>query len=414
MNMSRHSAPVTGRNPWRVGLAGALLFTFLLTAIGLAWQWPSGTPTLSPEFTRTYALNQPQITARVTTVDHHLCASPLTGTAFDEPPLRPAFAEDTSCTRALLDITSGANEGKQTQLVFHGVTGDPTLEVDQEVLLSEATNPDGSLTYSFADYERGGELWIWAAIVAIIIVGFGAWQGLRALLGLAYSLAVVFFFLLPALLQGHNPIVVTLLACSIIVLIAVPMVHGVNWKAAAAMGGSLLALGVTALLAWAMIGTTHLQGLSSEDNLKLVLYLPTVSVIGVLMAGFIIGALGSLNDVAIAQASTVTELAAAEPEARAGSLFVSAMKVGRDHIASMVYTLVLTYTGAALPLLILITAAKRPAGQILVSDLVSTELLRSGIGAAALTIAVPLATIIAALTVPERRALQVVSESAPR
>ena len=414
MNMSRHSAPVTGRNPWRVGLAGALLFTFLLTAIGLAWQWPSGTPTLSPEFTRTYALNQPQITARVTTVDHHLCASPLTGTAFDEPPLRPAFAEDTSCTRALLDITSGANEGKQTQLVFHGVTGDPTLEVDQEVLLSEATNPDGSHTYSFADYERGGELWIWAAIVAIIIVGFGAWQGLRALLGLAYSLAVVFFFLLPALLQGHNPIVVTLLACSIIVLIAVPMVHGVNWKAAAAMGGSLLALGVTALLAWAMIGTTHLQGLSSEDNLKLVLYLPTVSVIGVLMAGFIIGALGSLNDVAIAQASTVTELAAAEPEARAGSLFVSAMKVGRDHIASMVYTLVLTYTGAALPLLILITAAKRPAGQILVSDLVSTELLRSGIGAAALTIAVPLATIIAALTVPERRALQVVSESAPR
>ncbi|HJG42875.1 YibE/F family protein [Corynebacterium phoceense] len=412
--MSRHSAPVTGRNPWRVGLAGALLFAFLLTAIGLAWQWPSGTPTLSPEFTRTYALNQPQITARVTTVDHHLCASPLTGTAFDEPPLRPAFEEDTSCTRALLDITGGANEGKQTQLVFHGVTGDPTLEVDQEVLLSEATNPDGSLTYSFADYERGGELWIWAAIVAIIIVGFGAWQGLRALLGLAYSLAVVFFFLLPALLQGHNPIVVTLLACSIIVLIAVPMVHGVNWKAAAAMGGSLLALGVTALLAWAMIGTTHLQGLSSEDNLKLVLYLPTVSVIGVLMAGFIIGALGSLNDVAIAQASTVTELAAAEPEARAGSLFVSAMKVGRDHIASMVYTLVLTYTGAALPLLILITAAKRPAGQILVSDLVSTELLRSGIGAAALTIAVPLATIIAALTVPERRALQVVSESAPR
>ncbi|KXI17041.1 YibE/F-like protein [Corynebacterium sp. CMW7794] len=412
--MSRHSAPVTGRNPWRVGLAGALLFAFLLTAIGLAWQWPSGTPIFSPEFTRTYALNQPQITARVTTVDHHLCASPLTGTAFDEPPLRPAFEEDTSCTRALLDLTSGTNEGKQTQLVFHGVAGDPTLEVDQEVLLAEATNPDGSLTYSFADYKRGGELWIWAAIVAIIIVGFGAWQGLRALLGLAYSLAVVFLFLLPALLQGHNPIVVTLLACSIIVLIAVPMVHGVNWKAAAAMGGSLLALGVTALLAWAMIDTTHLQGLSSEDNLKLVLYLPGVSVIGVLMAGFIIGALGSLNDAAIAQASTVTELAAAEPEARAGSLFVSAMKVGRDHIASMVYTLVLTYTGAALPLLILITAAKRPAGQILVSDLVSTELLRSGIGAAALTIAVPLATIIAALTVPERRALQVVSESAPR
>ena len=81
---------------------------------------------------------------------------------------------------------------------------------------------------------------------------------------------------------------------------------------------------------------------------------------------------------------------------------LSAMKVGRDHIASMVYTLILTYTGATLPLLMLITAAERPAGQILSSDLVATELLRSGVGAMALTLAVPITTAIAAFTVPQR------------
>ncbi|HCT9181586.1 TPA: YibE/F family protein, partial [Corynebacterium aurimucosum] len=142
---------------------------------------------------------------------------------------------------------------------------------------------------------------------------------------------------------------------------------------------------------------------SSEDNLKLLLYMPGVSVVGVLLCGFIVGALGSLNDIAVAQASTVRELHAADPTVGPGTLFTSAMKVGRDHIASMVYTIVLTYTGAALPLLMLITAAQRPALQILSSDLVATEVLRSLLGAMALTLAVPLTTVIAAFTVPEGR-----------
>ena len=130
--------------------------------------------------------------------------------------------------------------------------------------------------------------------------------------------------------------------------------------------------------------------------------MPGVSIVGVLLCGFIIGALGSLNDISIAQASTVRELNELNPEAGPAELFKSAMKVGRDHIASMVYTIVLTYTGASVPLLMLITAAQRPAGQILSSDLVATELLRSAVGAMALTLAVPITTLIAALTIPQR------------
>ena len=125
------------------------------------------------------------------------------------------------------------------------------------------------------------------------------------------------------------------------------------------------------------------------------------------------GALGSLNDIAVAQASTVMELHNLDPTARPGHLFLSAMKVGRDHIASMVYTIVLTYTGASLPLLMLITAAERPATQILSSDLVSTELLRSTLGAMALTLAVPMTTFIAALTIPRRRPVAVTHEAEP-
>ncbi len=417
--MGRHStaAPVTPgprgpRSPWRIGLLAALGLVALATVAGLIALWPGSASNehVTEEFSRTYALNHPQVTGTVTQTDHHLCNSPATGTAFETPPLIPAFEESTDCTRALVEITSGDQAGKLTQLVSWGVAGDPEFEVGQEIVLSQSDDA----TFAFADYQRGGELVLWGILAALVIVGFAAWQGLRSLLGLGYSLGVVCFFLLPGLAEGANPLLLALVACSTILLVAIPLVHGLNWKSASSMGGALIALGLAAAIAKATISTTQLQGYSNEEHLKLVLYLPSVSIVGVMLCGFVIGALGGLNDVAIAQASTVTELADADPTARPGRLFLSAMKVGRDHIASMVYTIVLSYTGAALPLLILITAAERPFGQILSSDLVATELLRSGVGAIALTLAVPLTTFIAALTIPRARPAVVVAQQDPR
>ncbi len=392
---------MTNLNPWRTGLISFLSLTALITLAGLFLLRPTTPPSehTSPDFSTTYALNHPQVEGTVETVDNHLCSDPHTGRAFDEAPLIPAEGDDTSCSRALIDLTSGADAGRKTQLVFYGVASDPTLHPGDEVILTVSS--DG--TYAFADFQRNGNLALWAIIAALVIVGFAAWHGLRALVGLVISLAIVFFYLIPSLIEGHSALPLALVTCAAILFLAVPLVHGVNWKSASALGGALVALALSGALGWASISSTALTGSSSEDNLKLLLYMPGVSVVGVLLCGFIIGALGSLNDIAVAQASTVRELHAADPAAGPGALFMSAMKVGRDHIASMVYTIVLTYTGAALPLLMLITAAQRPALQILSSDLVATEVLRSLLGAMALTLAVPLTTAIAAFTVPEGR-----------
>lgn len=399
-------------NPWRTGLLGFLVLAALATLTGLFILRPTSAPTehTSPDFDKTYALNQPQVEGTVATVDNHLCSDPHTGRAFDEAPLIPAAGDDTSCTRALIELTTGQDAGRKTQLVFYGVAGEPTLAVGEDVMLSRSD--DG--TYAFADYRRGGNLTLWAIIAAIIIIGFAAWHGLRALLGLGISLAIVLFYLIPSLVEGHAPLPLALVTCAAIIFIVVPLVHGVNWKSASALGGALVALGVAGAIGWASISSTALTGASSEENLKLLLYMPGVPIVGVLLCGFIVGALGSLNDIAVAQASTVRELHAADPTAGPSQLFASAMKVGRDHIASMVYTIVLTYTGAALPLLMLITAAQRPVGQILSSDLVATEVMRSLLGAMALTLAVPLTTAIAAFTMPEGRGRVLPQSSRPR
>lgn len=409
--MGKHSTaldtPVTTRNPWRIALACGLGLALLFTIIGAFFLRPT-TPIsdhTSPEFSQTYGMNHPQVEGTVTLVDNAICQSDATGKVFDEPPLIPAEAGG-ECSRSLVDITSGSNEGRMTQLVYFGVAGEPELHVGDKILLAESTAPDGAMNYSFADYQRTDNLVLWTIITAIVIIALAAWHGLRAIIGLAISLGVVFFYLLPALVEGHSPLLLALVTCSAIITCVVPLVHGVNWKSASALGGLLIALLIGGFLAHAGIGSTNLQGLSSDDNLKLLLYLPGVSIVGVLLCGFVIGALGGLNDIAIAQASTITELSELDPQASPGQLFISAMKVGRDHIASMVYTIVLTYTGASLPLLLLITAAQRPAAQILSSDLVSTELLRSIVGALALTLAVPITTLIAALTVPKREVLE--------
>lgn len=254
-------------------------------------------------------------------------------------------------------------------------------------------------TYTFLDMDRTTTIWLWLGAAVLLIILVGMTRGVLSLIGLGITLAAVMGFLVPALLRGGDPVALAITAGAAILFPVLFLVHGINWKSASALAGTLTTMVLAAGLANLAISTSQLRGLGNEDNLLIQLYLPDVSVTGLLLAGFIIGALGVLNDVTIAQASTVQELYEAAPRSRPMEVFRSAMRVGRDHIASMVYTLVLAYLGTALPLSILLSASDRPLMQSLTSDVVATELLRSTIGAVALVLAVPITTLIAAYTV---------------
>lgn len=254
-------------------------------------------------------------------------------------------------------------------------------------------------TYTFLDMDRTTTIWLWLGAAVLLIILVGMTRGVLSLIGLGITLAAVMGFLVPALLRGGDPVALAITAGAAILFPVLFLVHGINWKSASALAGTLTTMVLAAGLANLAISTSQLRGLGNEDNLLIQLYLPDVSVTGLLLAGFIIGALGVLNDVTIAQASTVQELYEAAPRSRPMEVFRSAMRVGRDHIASMVYTLVLAYLGTALPLSILLSVSDRPLMQSLTSDVVATELLRSTIGAMALVLAVPITTLIAAYTV---------------
>ncbi|WP_018024939.1 YibE/F family protein [Corynebacterium ulceribovis] len=377
-----------------VGLAAALLFTL----IGALLLWPSGpAPEPAAGFRESQHIAANTVTGTVIEADDGPCGSAEVGRVFDTSPTFPEGSH--KCHRALIKLTSGDESGRYTLIETSGQPGEPTLASGDRVTLAVHDGPH----FTFVDMDRTIPIWIWIVVTVALIALVGAKRGLLALVGLAITLLTVAVFLVPGLLRSGDPVWLAVVTGALVMFPVIFLVHGVNWKSASSLGGTLITLVLSAGLAQVAIATTQLRGLSDESNLLLQLYLPSVSVTGLLLAGFIVGALGVLNDVTIAQASTVQELYDANPTLKPWRVFKSAMHVGQDHIASMVYTLVLAYLGAALPMSMLLAVADRPVLGIISSDLVAVELMRSAVGALALTAAVPITTAIAAWTVQSTR-----------
>lgn len=271
------------------------------------------------------------------------------------------------------------------------------LEVGDRVWLQPTMDLEGQPGYLIACRSRAGAL-AWAAVILVAaVVLVGQWHGVRALLGLGLSFLIVFVYIIPRIAAGGSPVGVSLLGLGATMPVAYYLAHGLNRKTTVALAGSLVALLFTGLLAEWVAGATHLSGLGSEEAAFLLgVYRGQVDVRALLLAGMLISILGVLDDITVAQAAVVEQLAAANPSWPREQLAWRAMLVGRDHIASMVNTLVLVYAGAGLPLLLLLTNRRLPLGYTLSFELVTEEVVRILVSSIGLVAAVPLTTLLAA------------------
>ena len=234
------------------------------------------------------------------------------------------------------------------------------------------------------------------AVFMLAVVAFGRWQGVRSLIGLALSFAVIVGFVVPAILRGRSPVAVALVGAMAIMLLSLYLSHGMGRKTTAAVVGTGLALVLTGALTAGFVAATSLTGLASEDALNASFLAGGLSFRGLLLAGIILGGLGVLDDVTMSQASLVFELRRADPTASFAQLVTGALAVGRDHIAATVNTLFLAYAGASLPLLVLFTTSGDSLGTVATSEVVAVEIVRSLCGSIGLIAAVPLTTVLAA------------------
>jgi uncharacterized membrane protein len=391
-----HRAAPLGALTARV-VVGILVAVSIAVIAGAAMLWPSKQKADIP------LPFQNASGGAVTTESGHVlstqlapCGSPSAGRVLIAPPA-PAPVGGPQCVAALITVDSGPNAGANTLLEFGPGSDQPHLAAGQHIRISRQVDQAGSTSYAFYDFERRIPLMGLALTFAVVVVAVARWRGLRALAGVVVAFVVLVLFLLPALLNGAPAIPVALVASAAILYAVIYLAHGVSLRTSAALLGTLASLLLAAVMSWGAIQITHLTGLSEEQNAEVSAYLGHVSISGLLLAGFIIGSLGVLNDVTVTQASTVFELAELDESASRRAIFAGAMRVGCDHIASTVYTLVLAYAGSALPLLLLFSVANRSLGDVLSTESVSIEIARSAVGGIALALSVPLTTFVAAL-----------------
>lgn len=376
-------------------IAAILLPLVLAAAAGVALTWPHG----ELDSGRTIsAVDIDYPTATVTGTSVEQCE----GTVEDRQPDGTIPAE-VPCLRVSATVTSGPERGRDIEVWATASTTASDVPTGTRILVEHypASGSDPEV-WAWHDYDRTLPLVTIALVFALAIVLVARSRGLRALIGLLIAFAVIGGYVLPALVRGEQPVVVALSASTLIMVVVLYLAHGLSLRTSAALLGTLAGLAVTTVLGVVGAQWARLSGVSTEDSYRLAQLLGesgATSLRGLFLCGLVLAGLGVLNDVTITQASAVWELRAASPAATRAELFRGGMRIGRDHIASTVYTIAFAYTGAALPVLLLLELYQLPLGPTLTSGEFAEEIVRTMVGSIGLVLAIPLTTAIAALVV---------------
>lgn len=272
------------------------------------------------------------------------------------------------------------------------------LDAGEKILVTVSSAPDGSLTAHFTDYYRQNSLLLLFAIFIIVSILISGWKGVRSLLGILLSLAVIILIILPGIQEGRDPLSISILGAFFFVGFSLYIIYGWNMKTHAAVIGSFISLTITGVIAFIFVNNAQLTGYGDENMFYISqLSQNTLNVRSLLLAGILIGTLGVLDDLVISQASAVFELYRGKPDQGFKKLFRSAMNIGQDHIAATVNTLVLAYAGASLPMLLLFSFRNVDYGLAINLEFIAEEIVRTMVGSLGLFAAVPITTALAAI-----------------
>ncbi|MCK5027584.1 MAG: YibE/F family protein [Candidatus Pacebacteria bacterium] len=313
--------------------------------------------------------------------------------------LPPANVEHVTQTLQI-KILNGNRKGEEVEFVndFVELEGGDTFFLDHTIL------PDGSEYYTMREIDRLLPILVLVGIFAFAVVLFGGLQGMRSLISLAGSLLVILYVLIPALLAGYSPVLTSIIIATVVLFFAIFFVHGFTMSSLISFIGTISAVVFTGVFATISINVAKLTGFASDEVIYL--HLSTggeLDMTGLLLAGIIIGALGVLDDIAVTQVSVVKELFKVGNKLSSKKIYKKALRVGKAHIGALLNTLILAYTGAALPLLLLFFQTNNSIISIVNREVFATEIIRSLVGSVGLILAVPITTWLAVTYFSKRR-----------
>lgn len=299
------------------------------------------------------------------------------------------------------EVTAATDDGQSADFTLDPTRFQAGIDVGDKITLLRI-QPDGqSASYEFLDFQRGVPLAALAAIFGVVVIAIARWRGLFAIVGIGVTLVALTQYVLPSILSGRSPILTAIIGSTVIMIVVLYLAHGISVRTTSALFGTLFGIAITAGIGVLSTDLASITGVGSEDDRLLLGTVPTLDLSHVAAATMVIAGLGVLNDVTVTQASAVWEMRSFQPAARRSSVFASAMRIGRDHIASSVYTLVFAYAGSAMTVLLLVSAYQQNLAQVASTEQIGQEVVRTLVGAIGLVLAVPVTTLIAVWMVPQ-------------
>lgn len=378
-----------------LALAAVLGPTGVLAIVAMLVLWPGGSPVVRSEVA---AAGATYPSARVVESVMRSCTATSEDRLIDG-----TIPEAVECLRVTATVTSGARSGEEVEVWATPRLRPADVPAGTRITLQHYPGASGDAeVWAWHDFARTIPLALLLASFVLVTLAVARSRGMRALVGLALAFAVIAVFMIPALLDGESGLLVGLSGSTVIMFVVLYLAHGFNRRTSTALVGTLVGLALTAGLGALGAGAARLTGITSEDDFLLSTLLgesSSAGLRGIFLCGVVLAGLGVLNDVTITQASAVWELHESAPATARRELFRRGMRIGRDHIASTVYTIAFAYAGASLPVLLLLEIYQMPVIQTVTSGAFAGEIVRTLAGSVGLVLAIPLTTAIAALVV---------------
>jgi uncharacterized membrane protein len=305
-----------------------------------------------------------------------------------------------------VEISKGDRKGNVIQVAYGAgliMTKSRQVREGDRVMVDHNVTPMGE-RYYISDFYRLPSLGLLMLVFIATTILVGHWVGLRSLFSMGFTVMIILLFLLPRLIAGQNPVLICVIGALLATAPSLYLTYGWKQKTHSALLGIMLSLVVTSFIAAVSVDWSRLTGFSSDESTFLLATIKKpIDMRALVLGGIIVGALGVLDDVCVSQASATFELKQANPSLGWRKLFQHGMIIGKDHIASMVNTLMMAYVGAAMPLFLLLILANVPLYQTINRELLAEEIVRTLAGSLGLILAVPITSAIASLVAQKQQ-----------
>jgi uncharacterized membrane protein len=299
---------------------------------------------------------------------------------------------------------SGEKQGDKVNFTAYndGTTKNMPIKVGDEVVLRldpKLDNPQESFVSYKSKYRIGG-LIVVGVLFLVLIFALAGLKGINAILGLVFTVQLIQTILLPGLVTGIDPLLLTIIVSGLASTVSLLIAHGWNKRTMVAVFSTLIVLVITIFLSQWVVDILQLTGYGDEATTDLKQNNQTyfLNLQGLLLSGIIIGTLGILDDITTAQASVVEQLSRANPTLDPKQLFWRSLEVGKEHVISLINTLALAYIGTSLPMILTFVVFDfAPLWVIFNNEIIIEELARSLVGSACLMLAIPIAAFLASI-----------------